>query len=114
MEARQPSSIELERRAFRRQQSVRSVLIAAISTIVFAVVVWLTIINTPGWSVVQQSFFDPESWVAAWPRVFEGFLLNLRVLLVHVPDIHELRITICNNVFWCGLGLLLQHGAHPL
>ena len=82
MEARQPSSIELERRAFRRQQSVRSVLIAAISTIVFAVVVWLTIINTPGWSVVQQSFFDPESWVAAWPRVFEGFLLNLRVLAV--------------------------------
>ena len=57
-------------------------LIAAISTIVFAVVVWLTIINTPGWSVVQQSFFDPESWVAAWPRVFEGFLLNLRVLAV--------------------------------
>ncbi len=82
MEARQPSSFELERRAFRRQQSVRSVLVAAISTIVFAVVVWLTIINTPGWSVVQQSFFDPDSWVAAWPRVFEGFLLNLRVLAV--------------------------------
>ena len=80
--ARHPSSIELERRAFRRQQSVRSVLIAAISTIAFAVVVWLTIINTPGWSVVQQSFFDPESWVAAWPRVFDGFLLNLRVLAV--------------------------------
>lgn len=80
--ARHPSSIELDRRAFRRQQSVRSVLIAAISTIAFAVVVWLTIINTPGWSVVQQSFFDPESWVAAWPRVFDGFLLNLRVLAV--------------------------------
>lgn len=53
-----------------------------ISTVLFATVVWITIVNTPGWSSVQQSFFDPVTLVAAWPRVFAGFVLNLRVLLV--------------------------------
>lgn len=80
-EARQPSSIELGRRAFRRRQTRRSVLISIVSTLVLAVVVWITLINTPGWSRVQQTFFDPEVFVAALPRVWDGFLLNLRVLL---------------------------------
>lgn len=79
-----PSSLELERRGFRRRQTWRSVLIGALSTIVFGVVVWLTIVNTPGWAVVQTTFFDPESWAKAWPRVFAGFLLNLRVLVFAV------------------------------
>ncbi len=77
-----PSSLELGRRAFRRQQSVRSVLIAAVSTVAFAVVLWLALVNTPGWPVVQQTFFDPEIALASLPRVAEGFLLNIRVLLV--------------------------------
>ncbi|MGE3192126.1 MAG: amino acid ABC transporter permease [Microbacteriaceae bacterium] len=76
-----PSSLELDRRAFRRRQSTRSVLIGAASTIVFAVIAWLAIVNAPGWGRVQQSFFDPEVALAALPRVFEGFLLNIRVLL---------------------------------
>lgn len=75
-----PSSIELERRAFRRQQSLNSILIAAISTVVFGVVVWWLVINTPGWARVQASFFDPQTAVAALPRVAEGFLTNLRIL----------------------------------
>lgn len=77
---RRPSPLELERRAFRRKQTVRSVLIGAASTIVFAVVAWLIIVNTPGWARVQQTFFDPSIAVQALPRVAEGFLLNLRVL----------------------------------
>jgi polar amino acid transport system permease protein len=77
-----PSSLELGRRAFRRRQSVRSVLIAAVSTVVFAVVLWLALVSTPGWPVVQQTFFDPEIALASLPRVGEGFLLNIRVLLV--------------------------------
>jgi polar amino acid transport system permease protein len=78
--ARPPSEIELGRRAFRRRQNTRSVLISIVSTIVFAVVLWLTVVNTPGWARVQQSFFDPDTFVAAIPRVWDGFLLNLRVL----------------------------------
>jgi polar amino acid transport system permease protein len=79
--ARRPSAIELERRAFRRQQNTKSVAISFISTIVFAIIVWFTVINTPGWALVQQSFFNLDVLVGAWPRVFEGILLNIRVLL---------------------------------
>jgi len=80
--ARRPSAIELERRAFRRHQNTKSVVISFISTIVFAIIVWFTVINTPGWSLVQQSFFNLDVLAGAWPRVFEGILLNIRVLLV--------------------------------
>ncbi len=79
--ARRPSAIELERRAFRRHQNTKSVAISFISTIVFAIIVWFTVINTPGWSLVQQSFFNLDVLAGAWPRVVEGILLNIRVLL---------------------------------
>ena len=57
-------------------------LIAAASTVVLAVALWLAVVNTPGWAAVQRSFFDPATLVASWPRVFAGFLLNIEVLLV--------------------------------
>ena len=79
---RPPSTVELGRRAYRRTQTTRSVLLSAVSTLVFAVVIWVFVVNTPGWTRVQQSFFDPAVAVKAWPRVFEGLLLNIRVLLV--------------------------------
>jgi polar amino acid transport system permease protein len=58
------------------------VLVAFISTLVFATLVWFGLIATPGWSRVQESFFSWEVAVQAWPRVLDGLLLNLRVLAV--------------------------------
>lgn len=78
------SSLELERRAFRRRQSVVSVLLGTASTVVFGALVWVFVINTPGWARVQASFFDLDSAIAALPRVGEGFLVNLRILGVSV------------------------------
>lgn len=83
----QPSSIELDRRAVRRSQNTRSVVIALGSTLVFALVVWVTIVNTPGWAAVQKTFFDPETFVESIPRVWQGFLLNLRVLAYSVVTV---------------------------
>ena len=93
-EARRPSDIELERRAFRRRQGARSVVISLVSTLVLAVVAWLTIINTPGWARVQQTFFDPEVALAALPRVWDGFLLNLRVLFFAVIGVLVVSLVI--------------------
>lgn len=76
------SKAELDRREFRRTQRSRSVLIAFISTLVFAIAVWFGLIATPGWSRVQESFFSWDVAVQAWPRVLDGLLLNLRVLAV--------------------------------
>ncbi|CAD6009357.1 amino acid ABC transporter permease [Agreia sp. COWG] len=75
-----PSAVEFERRSFRKKQSARSVLISLASTIVFAVVVWLFVINTPGWATVQQSFFDPATVVNSFPQILVGLWLNIRVL----------------------------------
>ena len=76
------SKAELDRRAFRRSQRSRSVLVAFISTLVFAILVWFGLVATPGWSRVQESFFSWDVAVQAWPRVLDGLLLNLRVLAV--------------------------------
>ncbi|MCI2958081.1 amino acid ABC transporter permease [Agromyces atrinae] len=78
---RRPSSIELERRSFRRTQNTRSVLIGVASTLVFAVLIWIFVIQTPGWAAVQKSFFDPAIAVQAFPRVIEGLWLNIQVLV---------------------------------
>lgn len=79
-----PSALELERRAYRRGRERRSVLIAVASTLAFAAVVWVTVINTEGWATVQRSFFDPAVALQAFPEVWRGFLVNLQVLAISV------------------------------
>jgi polar amino acid transport system permease protein len=76
-----PSEIELDRRAFRLARKRKSTLVAFISTIAFAVIAWMSLVNSPGWPRVQKSFFDYDTAVAALPAVLDGLLLNLRVLL---------------------------------
>lgn len=78
----QVSAAELSRRSWRRQRQTKSVGIAFLSTLIFGVVVWFGLIATPGWQRVQGSFFSWEVAVEAFPRVWDGLLLNLRVLLV--------------------------------
>ncbi len=82
-----PSAIELERRAFRRRQSQRSVLVALVSTLAFAVIVWATLINTPGWAAVSETFFDLDYAIEVLPAVLEGLWLNIRVLAVAVVGV---------------------------
>ncbi|BDV29947.1 amino acid ABC transporter permease [Microbacterium terricola] len=77
---REVSAVELERQAYRKRQGGRSVVISLISTLVVAALIWVAIINTPGWARVQQQFFNGEVFLASLPRVWDGFLLNLRVL----------------------------------
>ena len=89
-----PSALELERRGFRRVQTGRSVLVSLASTLVVVVLAWIFLINTPGWSKVQQTFFDWDVAAAAFPRVIEGFWLNLRVLFFSVIGVALLSLLI--------------------
>lgn len=75
-----PSDIELGRRSFRRRQNGKSVAIAFLSTIVCAIAAWVLVINTPGWTAVQQSFLNFDVAVQSFPRILEGLWLNIRVL----------------------------------
>lgn len=76
------SGVELERRRYRRSRARRSTLVAAVSTVVFAVVVAFSISRAPGWSRVQQSFFDVSLGRKSFIPVLEGMWLNIRVLAV--------------------------------
>src|SRR5690606_39542451 len=75
---------QLGRRAYAPPLPFRSLLVAVAPTLAFPFIAWLTVINTPGWASVQRAFFDPATFVAAIPRVAEGFLLNLQVLGISV------------------------------
>jgi polar amino acid transport system permease protein len=74
------SKAEKARREYRKQQRKRSVWISLVSTLAFAALVWFGLLATPGWERVEQSFFNWEVAVQAFPRVIDGLLLNLRVL----------------------------------
>ncbi|EYT53254.1 ABC transporter permease [Leucobacter sp. UCD-THU] len=78
----EPSAIELERRAYRRARRQRSILVSIASTLVFAAVIAVVLVNSPGWSRVSDTFFDLEVAVASFPRVIEGLWLNIQVLFV--------------------------------
>ena len=75
------SQAQHARETWRVSRKRRSTLTAILSTLAFAVVAWLLLVSTPGWSRVQASFFDWDTAVAAFPRVLDGLWLNLRVLL---------------------------------
>jgi polar amino acid transport system permease protein len=81
-ELHQPSEIQRGRIAYRRRQTVRSVLLAALSTAVVGVLLMVAVTGAPGWDRVKQSFFSPE---VAWrwlPEILDGLWLNVRLLVV--------------------------------
>ena len=74
-----PSARQREREAFRRRQSRRSVLIAAVSTLALVAVAALAVANAPGWPRVKASFFDLDAARRALPDVALGLVLNVEV-----------------------------------
>ncbi|WP_434810520.1 amino acid ABC transporter permease [Microbacterium sp. bgisy189] len=92
--AREPSALELDRRRFRRGRERRSVLIAVASTLAFAAIVWVTVINTEGWAKVQQTFFDLDVALQALPKVWDGFLINLQVLGISVFTVAAVALAV--------------------
>lgn len=80
----QPSELELSRRVLRQRATTRSVLIALLSSIVLVTVLLLVVVNTPGWAVVSQTFFDPQVALESIGPIFQGLLVNLLVLAIAV------------------------------
>lgn len=78
----EPSPLELERRAYRRASKRRSILVSVASTLVFATLLVVGLMNSPGWARVSESFFNPEVALASVPRILVGLWLNIKVLFV--------------------------------
>lgn len=81
------SDVERERRAYRRNQQLRSVIISLVSTLVLVVIVVIGLMMSPGWPRVRQTFFSPEYFAKAFPDLLDGLWLNLRVLAVAVVGV---------------------------
>ena len=75
-----PSAVALERLAYRRARSRRSLLVASASTAVVVVLAVAVLVASPGWPRVRQSFFDPQVAWESLPAVAAGLWLNLRVM----------------------------------
>jgi polar amino acid transport system permease protein len=75
-----PSAGQVERIAYRRRQSIRSVVAAALSTLVVGVVLVVGVTGSPGWQRVRESFFDGQVARRALPDIVHGLWLNVRLL----------------------------------
>src|SRR5690606_7795688 len=76
----QPSALQRQRQAYRRRQTITSVVIASISTVVIGALLYFVVTSAPGWERVKASFFDPEIARESFPDVLRGLWLNLRLL----------------------------------
>ena len=56
-----------------------------LSLLVFVVVLVVLVGNTPGWPVVQETFFNVDEFVATFPGLLKAFWLNVRIFLVAEP-----------------------------
>ena len=72
----------IDRAAYRRSRARRSTLTALLSTVVFAAVLLFVVTSSPGWSRVQDSFFNLRIGWESLPALLEGLWLNIRVLVV--------------------------------
>jgi polar amino acid transport system permease protein len=72
----------IDRAAYRRSRARRSTLTALLSTVVFAAVLLFVVTSSPGWSRVQDSFFNLRIGWDSLPALLEGLWLNIRVLVV--------------------------------
>ncbi|MCX4701683.1 amino acid ABC transporter permease [Streptomyces sp. NBC_01352] len=77
-----PSQRRIDREAYKRARSRRATAIAALSTLVTGVVLYLVVVNAPGWSRTKETFFSAEYAREALPKVLEGLWLNVRLLLI--------------------------------
>jgi polar amino acid transport system permease protein len=77
-----PSALQLDRDRYRHKQSVRSVLVAAGSTAVLGLVMFLVIVRSSGWARVQADFLNPHYAGKHFGAIMRGLWLNLRMVVV--------------------------------
>ncbi|MET8245404.1 amino acid ABC transporter permease [Streptomyces sp. NPDC005202] len=77
-----PSQRRIERERYKRARARRATGIAALSTLVTGAVLYLVVVNAPGWPRTKETFFDWGYAREAFPKVLEGLWLNVRLLLI--------------------------------
>jgi polar amino acid transport system permease protein len=69
------------RAAGRRAEARRAVLVALVSTIVVFGLLGALVVNAPGWSLIQRTFFNGDYWADSWPRQVAAIVTNVQLFL---------------------------------
>jgi polar amino acid transport system permease protein len=64
------------------EEGGRGALIAFASTVVFVAVVLVLILTSDEWPRVQDQFFSWDHFKEAWPRVLDGFWLDVQMFFI--------------------------------
>jgi polar amino acid transport system permease protein len=75
------------RQALSRRRARRNAFVGMASLIGFTVVVAFLVSRTPGWPVVQETFFNGEQFAESLPGLLEAFMLNVKIFLIAEPII---------------------------
>ncbi len=90
----QTSELQRQRQAVARRMRARSTLLASLSALVVFGLLAVVVLTSPGWPTVQATFFDWDAARDAFPRVLEGFWLNIRLFLIAEPLILVLGLAV--------------------
>ena len=68
-----------------RRRDRRNTLVGMTSLVGFVVVVTVLVMRTPGWPVVQETFFSPQQFADSFAGLVNAFWLNVRIFMVAEP-----------------------------
>jgi polar amino acid transport system permease protein len=77
-----PSPREQERRQKRIEQARNRRLVAIVSSLVVLGSIAILIITSPGWQLVQETFFDRVYGQEVLPKVILGFVTNISLTII--------------------------------
>ena len=60
----------------------RSVVVAVLSTVVFAAIIVVAITHAPGWPEVRKQFFDWGEFRSTFPEIARAFKLNIKIFTI--------------------------------
>jgi polar amino acid transport system permease protein len=88
------SDVEAERRAVRRRIARRRATVAAASSVLVLGLLVAAVLLSPGWEVVQRTFFDvPYGWEVL-PKIATGLRLNIICTLIGTAAIALIGMTL--------------------
>ena len=89
-----PSARQLERERFRERRRRRNSWTAVACTAAFAVAVGLIVVLSPGWEPVKQNFLSGAQFDKTFPKVLDGFWLNVQMFLIAEPAVLVLGLAV--------------------
>jgi polar amino acid transport system permease protein len=77
-----PSKLELQRQQIRSRQARKRIAIATLSSVLVLGTLVLVVVNSPGWELFKQTYFDIDYGVEVLPIVAKGITTNIRLTII--------------------------------